>query len=84
MSDRALPFTVSLDWSTVIWVKQHRYALIVQTTERQAIKLTRFSLPVRRSQASLNRKPKSYLFTDTLVYTFAQWSVPPKLYVDFS
>ena len=38
----------------------------------------------KRSQANLNRKPKSYLFTDTLVYTIALWSGPPRLYVDFS
>ena len=30
MSERTLPFTVNLDGSTVNWVKQQRYALIVQ------------------------------------------------------
>ena len=30
VSDRALPFTVNLDWSTASWVKQHKYDLIVQ------------------------------------------------------
>ena len=27
---------------------------------------------------------KSYLFTDTLVYTIAHWSEPPRTYEDFS
>ena len=27
---------------------------------------------------------KSYLFTDTLAYTIANWSGPPRTYVDFS
>ena len=39
-------------------------------------------MPAKRPQANLNRKPKSYLFTDTLVYTIAHWSGPPKTYVD--
>ena len=30
VSDRTLPFTVNLDWSTVNWVKQHRYALTLK------------------------------------------------------
>ena len=30
------------------------------------------------------RKPKSYLFTDTLVYTIAHLPVPPSTFVDFS
>ena len=34
------------------------------------------SLPGKRTQ--------SYLFTDTLVYTIAHWSGPPRSYVDFS
>ena len=41
-------------------------------------------MPGKRSQANLSRKPKSYLFTDTLVYTIAHWPVPPSTYVDFS
>ena len=36
-------------------------------------------MPGKRSQANLKRKPKSYLFTDALVYTIAHWPVPPKL-----
>ena len=66
MSERTLSFTVNLDLSTVKWVKQYRYALIVQkTTEPQTTKTD--SMPGKRSQANLNRKPKSYLFTDALV-----------------
>ena len=38
----------------------------------------------KRSQAYLNRKPKSYLFTDILVYNIAHWPGPPSTYVDFS
>ena len=34
VSERTLPFTVNLDWSTVNWVKQQRYALIVQKTTK--------------------------------------------------
>ena len=41
-------------------------------------------MPGKRSQANLNRKTKSYLFTDTLVYTIAHWPVPPSMYVNFS
>ena len=41
-------------------------------------------MPGKRSNANLNRKPKSYMFTDTLVYTIAHWPVPPSTYVDFS
>ena len=37
-------------------------------------------MPGKRSQ----KKLKSYLFTDTLVYTIAHWSGPPRTYVDFS
>ena len=37
------------------------------------------SMPGKRSQANLNRKPKSYLFTDALVFTSAHRRVPPKL-----
>ena len=33
---------------------------------------------------NVRRKLKSYLFTDTLVYTIAHWSGPPRSYVDFS
>ena len=36
-------------------------------------------MPGKRSQANLNRNPKSYLFTDALVYTIAHWPVPTKL-----
>ena len=36
-------------------------------------------MPGKRSQANLNRKPKSYLFKDALVYTIALWPVPTKL-----
>ena len=35
------------------------------------------SIPGKRSQANLNKKPKSYLFTDALVYNIAHWPVPP-------
>ena len=82
MSERTLPFTVNLDWSTVNWVKQHRYALIVQnnsTADDKGDQLYTVSMPGKRSQANLNRKPKSYFFTDALVYTIARWPVPPKL-----
>ena len=82
MSDRTLPFTVNLDWSSVNWVKQHRYALILQNDKGD--QLYTVNIPGKRSQANLNRKPKSYLFTDTLVYTFTQCSEPPRTYVDFS
>ena len=41
-------------------------------------------MPGKRSQANLNRKPKSYLFTDTFVYTIAHWPVPRSTYVGFS
>ena len=34
MSDRTLPFTVNLDWSTVNWVKQHRYALTLNASKK--------------------------------------------------
>ena len=37
------------------------------------------SMPGKRSHANINRKAKSYLFTDALVYTIAHWPVPPKL-----
>ena len=37
-------------------------------------------MPGKRSQ----KKLKSYLFTDTLVYTIAHLSMPPRTYVDFS
>ena len=33
---------------------------------------------------NVRRKLKSYLFTDTLVYTITHWSGPPRSYVDFS
>ena len=36
-------------------------------------------MPGKRSHANINRKAKSYLFTDALVYTIAHWPVPPKL-----
>ena len=36
-----------------------------KTTEPQTTKTD--SMPGKRSQANLNRKPKSYLFTDALV-----------------
>ena len=36
-------------------------------------------MPGKPSQANLNRKPKSYLFTDALVFTIAHWLVPSKL-----
>ena len=78
MSERTLPFTVNLDWSIVNWVKQHRYALIVQNDDK-GDQLYTVSMPGKRSQANLNRKPKSCLFTDALVYTIAHWPVPPKL-----
>ena len=39
MSDRTLPFTVTLDWSTVNWVKQHRYALTLKTPEKNHPKI---------------------------------------------
>ena len=41
-------------------------------------------MPGKRSQANLNRKPKSYLFKDTLVNTIGHWPVPPRAYVEFS
>ena len=41
-------------------------------------------MPGKRSQANLNRKQKSYLFTYTLVYPIAHWSGPPTTYVEFS
>ena len=41
-------------------------------------------MPGKRSQANLNRKPRSYLLTDTLIYTIAHWPVPPSTYGDFS
>ena len=37
------------------------------------------SMHGKRSQANLKRNPKSYLFTDALVYNIAHWPVPPKL-----
>ena len=40
------------------------------------------SMPGKRSQANLNRKPKSYLFTDTLVYTIAHLPLPPSTHVN--
>ena len=64
------------------WVKQHRYALIVQndwTEDDRGDQLYTVSMPGKRLQSNLNRKPKSYLFTDALVYTIAHWPVPPKL-----
>ena len=42
------------------------------------------SVPGKRSIANLNRKPKSYMLRDTLVYTIAHWPVPPSTYVDYS
>ena len=60
VSDRTLPFTVNLGWSTVNWVKQHRYALIVQnnrTTDDKGDQLYTVSGPGKRSQANLNGKP---------------------------
>ena len=36
------------------------------------------------STVNVRRKLKSYLFTDTLVYTIAHWAGPPRTYVDFS
>ena len=39
MSDRTLPFTVNLDWSTVNWVKQHRYALTLKTPAKNDPKI---------------------------------------------
>ena len=36
-----------------------------------------------RSQANLNRKAKSNLFTG-LYFTIAHWSGPPRTYMDFS
>ena len=36
-------------------------------------------MPGKRSQANLNRKPKSYLFTDALVY----WSVQNSIFMGF-
>ena len=57
-----LPFTVNLDWSTVNLVKQHRYTLIVQnncTADDKGGQLYTASMPGKRSQANLNRKPKS-------------------------
>ena len=33
---------------------------------------------------NVRRKLKSYLLTDTLVYTIAHWLGPPRTYVDFS
>ena len=72
-------------------VKQHRYALIVQTLElnrrRQrwpSLYSNRVSMPAKHSQAKLNRNPMSNLFADTLVYTIAHWSGPTRTYVDFS
>ena len=41
-------------------------------------------MPGKRSQANLNRKLKSYLFTDTLVYHIAHWLMPPRTHVDLS
>ena len=42
-------------------------------------------MPGKRSQANLNRKLKSYLFTDTLIhYPIAHWLGPPRTHVDFS
>ena len=41
-------------------------------------------MPGKRSNVNLNRKPKSYMLTDTLVHTIAHWPVPPSMYVDFS
>ena len=39
VSDRTLPFTVNLDWSTVNWVKQHRYALTLKTPAKNDPKI---------------------------------------------
>ena len=39
----------------------------------------RFSMAGKRSQ----KKLKSYLFTDTLVYTIAHWPGPPRTYMNF-
>ena len=36
MSDKTLPFTVNLGWSTVNWVKQHRYALALKTPAKSS------------------------------------------------
>ena len=86
MSDRALSFIVNLEWSTVDWIKQHRYALIMQnngTADDKCDQMDTFSMPGKRSQANLNRKPKSYMFTYILVYTIAHWSGPPKTYWGF-
>ena len=41
-------------------------------------------MPGKRSQANLNRKLKSYLFTEPLVYPIAHWLGPPRTHVDFS
>ena len=34
VSDRTLPFSVNLDWSTVNWVKQHRYTLTLNASKK--------------------------------------------------
>ena len=86
MSERTLPFTVNLDWSTVNWVKQHRYRFnrAKQLNRRdKGDQLYTVSLPGKRSQANLNRKPKSNLFTGALVYTIAHWPVSTTCKLDF-
>ena len=84
MSDGALSFTVNLEWSTVNWVKQHRYALIVQNNLTTDDQLYTVSMPGKRSQENLNRKPKSGMLTFILVYTIAHWPGPPRTYLDSS
>ena len=54
------------------------------TADSKGDQLYTVSMPGKRSNANLNRKPKSYMFTNTLVYTIAHWPVPPSTYVDFS
>ena len=59
---------------TVNLVKPHRSVLIVQNNliaDDKGDQLYTVSKPGKRSQANLNRKIKSYLFTDTLVYPIA-------------
>ena len=58
MSERTLPSTVNLDWSTVNWVKQQRYTLTGQNNwiaDDKGGQLYTVSIPGKRSQTNLNR-----------------------------
>ena len=59
MSERTLPFIVNIDWSTVNWVKQHRYALFrakQRSADDKGDQLYTAGMPGKRSQANLKQK----------------------------